>query len=320
MTEAAGMRRGSKGAAPASRRVTKNTAPKSRRGSATVTRAAAKKKAGGSRTGDGGHAVKGGRATEQSTDSASALLAGEPASRRALRSQGRKTMRKLLDAAMVVFSKRGYHSARVDDIVKGARTSHGTFYLYFSNKEDLLRALVAEAAELVASIDTALGEVGPDDEGWREVREWVERFSEAWVRYAPVLRAWTDLVMSDPELTEQAQVAAGDVANTLATRIADAGPLPGIDPGTAAEAVVAMVDRFHYLRQFAGEPVDAAALDTLATIVHTSLFGGTGRPETAASSTRARSRKAPDSGDGRARNADDVTTAGKTRSGQKRRS
>ena len=90
-----------------------------------------------------------------------AVVAGEPASKRALRSQGRKTMRKLLDAAMVVFARRGYHAARVDDIVKVARTSHGTFYLYFSNKEDLLRALVGEAGEVVAALDDALGPVGP---------------------------------------------------------------------------------------------------------------------------------------------------------------
>jgi AcrR family transcriptional regulator len=203
-----------------------------------------------------------------------AVVAGEPASKRALRTQGRKTMRKLLDAAMVVFARRGYHAARVDDIVKVARTSHGTFYLYFSNKEDLLRALVGEAGEVVASLDDALGPVGPDAAGWRELRVWMERFSEAWQRYAPVLRAWTDLVMSDPDLSAQAHAAAGGVANTLAARIDQAGPHPGIDPIAAAEAVVAMVDRFHQLRQFAGEPVDASALDTLTTMVHRALFGG----------------------------------------------
>jgi AcrR family transcriptional regulator len=201
-------------------------------------------------------------------------VAGEPASRRALRSQGRKTMRKLLDAAMVVFARRGYHAARVDDIVKLAKTSHGTFYLYFSNKEDLLRALAGEAGEVVAALDTALGPVGPNDQGWRELRRWMEGFSEAWQRYAPVLRAWTDLAMSDAELSAQGHAAAGGVARTLASRIAETGPQPGIDPNAAAEAVVAMVDRFHYLRQFAGEPVDASALDTLTTMVHRALFGG----------------------------------------------
>ena len=107
----------------------------------------------------------------------------------------------------------------------------------------------------------------------------MERFSEAWQRYAPVLRAWTDLVMSDTELGAQAHAAAGGVARTLAPRIDGAGPHPGIDPNAAAEAVVAMVDRFHQLRQFAGEPVDASALDTLTTMVHRGLFGGGPPPE-----------------------------------------
>ena len=220
--------------------------------------------------------------------------AGEPASKRALRTQGRKTMRKLLDAAMVVFARRGYHAARVDDIVKVARTSHGTFYLYFSNKEDLLRALVAEAGEVVASLDSALGSVAPDAQGWHELREWMGRFSEAWQRYAPVLRAWTDLVMSDSELSAQAHAAAGGVAAALAHRIAEAGPQRGIEPTTAAVAVVAMVDRFHQLQQFSGEPVDAVALDTLTTMVHRGLFGGGEPPATGdGAKARPRARRSP---------------------------
>jgi AcrR family transcriptional regulator len=205
-------------------------------------------------------------------------LAGGPASKRVLRTQGRRTMRKLLDAAMVVFAKRGYHAARVDDIVKLAKTSHGTFYLYFSNKEDLLRALVSEAGEVVSALDSALGPIGPGPDGWTSLRGWMERFSIEWQRYAPVLRAWTDLLMSDVQLTAQAHEAAAGVASTLATRIAEANPGPGIEPNAAAEAVIAMVDRFHYIRQFAGEPVDEEALDTLTTMVHKGAFNGTGPP------------------------------------------
>jgi hypothetical protein len=106
----------------------------------------------------------------------------------------------------------------------------------------------------------------------------MERFSDEWVRYAPVLRAWTDLIMSDVQLTEQAHVAATGVASTLAKRIAEGNPGPGIEPNAAAEAVIAMVDRFHYIRQFAGEPIDASALDTLTTMVHKAAFNGSGPP------------------------------------------
>ena len=206
-------------------------------------------------------------------------LAGGPASRRVLRTQGRRTMRKLLDAAMQVFASRGYHAARVDDIVKLANTSHGTFYLYFSNKEDLLRALVSEAGEVVGALDSALGPISSGPDGWVSLRGWMERFSLEWRRYAPVLRAWTDLLMSDVVLTAQAHEAAAGVASTLARRIAEAEPGPGIEPNAAAEAVIAMVDRFHYIRQFAGEPIDEEALDTLTTMVHKAVFNGTGPPD-----------------------------------------
>jgi AcrR family transcriptional regulator len=194
-------------------------------------------------------------------------------------------MRKLLDAAMEVFASRGYHAARVDDIVKLARTSHGTFYLYFSNKEDLLRALVTEAGEVVSELDSALGPIGPGSDGWISLRRWMERFSIEWQRFAPVLAAWTDLLMRDALLTEQAHELSTGVASTLARRIADANPGPGIEPNAAAEAVIAMVDRFHYIRQFAGEPVDDEALDTLTTMVHRGVFNGTGPPQRRAPKT-----------------------------------
>ena len=37
-------------------------------------------------------------------------------------------------------------------------------------------------------------------------------------------------------------------------------------------AVLAMLDRFHYLREFVGNPIDEDSLDTLTTIVHRALF------------------------------------------------
>ena len=55
------------------------------------------------------------------------------------------TRRQLLEAGAAVLPVRGYHDARVDDIVAAAGVSHGTFYRYFDNKDDFFRVL-AEAA------------------------------------------------------------------------------------------------------------------------------------------------------------------------------
>ena len=44
-----------------------------------------------------------------------------------------------------VLPARGYHDARVDDIVAAAGVSHGSFYRYFENKDDFFRVLAEEA-------------------------------------------------------------------------------------------------------------------------------------------------------------------------------
>ena len=90
------------------------------------------------------------------------VASGTPARHRELRAQGRATMQRLLDAGTHVFNQRGFPAARVDDIVRAARTSHGTFYLYFTNKEDLLAALAAKCAEEVAGLSRRIGAIDPE--------------------------------------------------------------------------------------------------------------------------------------------------------------
>jgi len=46
--------------------------------------------------------------------------------------------RVILEAAIRVFARYGYHHARVGEIARAAGVAEGTVYLYFRNKEDLL--------------------------------------------------------------------------------------------------------------------------------------------------------------------------------------
>jgi AcrR family transcriptional regulator len=201
---------------------------------------------------------------------------GAPASKRVLRSQGRRTMRKLLDAAMIAFDQRGYHATRVNDVVELAKTSHGTFYLYFSNKEDLLRALVTEAATEAQHLYDAL-RMAPEAGGppqWEDVHGWIRAYSELWLRYAPLFRAWTDLATIDPELIDVIRQTFTVMTAALAEQIGPDASGHIIDPEAAGMAVLAMLDRFHYLREFMGRPVDDAAIDTMTTMIYRALFDG----------------------------------------------
>jgi AcrR family transcriptional regulator len=199
---------------------------------------------------------------------------GGPASKRVLRTQGRRTMRKLLDAAMIAFDQRGYYDTRINDVVEIAQTSHGTFYLYFSNKEDLLRALVTEAGTYAVDLAAAVNR--PPEQGgtpqWSDVRGWIAAYSDLWIRYAPLFRAWTDLATIDPGLLDILRQNFTRMSDALERQIGTHAWDKDVDAQTASMAVLAMLDRFHYMREFLGQPVDVVALDTLATMVHRSLF------------------------------------------------
>jgi AcrR family transcriptional regulator len=198
---------------------------------------------------------------------------GKPAQRRSLGTRGKRTMRKLLDAAVAVFAAKGYHAARVDDIVKKAGTSHGTFYLYFANKEDLFRALTEDVAGQMIQLVDALDHLEPGPVGRAALREWLDLFSEMYDHYRPVVRAWTEIETDGTKLGRVGDRMFRDLGSSLAGRIRDSSARD-IDPEVASLALLAMVERFNYYVVSGQVTVDREeALDLLATILHDSLFG-----------------------------------------------
>ena len=201
---------------------------------------------------------------------------GGPAQTRELRARGKRTMRKLLDAGMEVFATRGYYAARVDDIVKLARTSHGTFYLYFANKEDLFRALAAEVSDEMAALADSMEPLTPDVEGRERLRDWIDRMATLYEKYGPVIRAWTEAEMGTHEFGRLGNDVLSRLTRAVGQRISRSGPRD-IDPVVASVAIVAMQERLNYYvlaRQVKISRVDL--VDTLARVTHASLFGAAG--------------------------------------------
>jgi AcrR family transcriptional regulator len=189
---------------------------------------------------------------------------------RELRAQGRKTMRKLLDAGMRVFADRGFHAARVDDIVRTARTSHGTFYLYFANKEELLRALAVECAQELDALAGGIGAITPDAAGAAELRRFLGEFFDTYRRYGPVIRAWMEGHVADREVSQLGVHAFTDIATTLARRMRDTG-----SPGDAATiaALMALLERAAYFLVSRRLDFDTETLlDTMTLVVHRGWF------------------------------------------------
>src|SRR5262249_30465178 len=61
------------------------------------------------------------------------------------RSNGSEDKRRLiLDAAVRVFARKGFHTCRVGDIAEEARVAHGLLYHYFRSKDEVLECIFKE--------------------------------------------------------------------------------------------------------------------------------------------------------------------------------
>ena len=66
--------------------------------------------------------------------------------------QAWKTKNKIYDAAMLLMQTYGVKQAAIEEICKKARVSVGSFYNYFSSKEDVLLSIVESADRYFANV------------------------------------------------------------------------------------------------------------------------------------------------------------------------
>ena len=77
----------------------------------------------------------------------------------------------LLSAALGLFVERGYAATRLEDVARRAGVSKGTLYLYFTNKEELFKAVVREhiVHAIGAAEQTVAGFDGPTAQLLRDI-------------------------------------------------------------------------------------------------------------------------------------------------------
>lgn len=155
-------------------------------------------------------------------------LAGEPTKNRDLRSRGKETVSRLLEAGQEVVVERGHDEARVDDIVDRAGLSHGTFYLYFRDREDLLHSLIRLVGRQLHPLGEQLRGV-PTAEA---LSSWIQEVIAHFDRHAEILRAARALSTDE---------AVADLAEPLAVWL---GRLPDAkNQGLAASMLLWHVER-----------------------------------------------------------------------------
>src|SRR5215467_7069017 len=80
--------------------------------------------------------------------------------------------RQIVDAAVAVFARRGYHATTVDDVAEAAGISKPMVYAYVGTKEELFVACMRrEGDRLVAAVTEAVDTGSTaDDRLWRGLR------------------------------------------------------------------------------------------------------------------------------------------------------
>ena len=177
----------------------------------------------------------------------------------------RAALRALVENGRDVFVQRGYHATRVDDLAAAAGVSHGVFYRYFENKNELAIVLTVRAMRSVS--DTFVGIPDLTTPNGPELRRWFRRYNAAQSGEAAMIRVWVDAALEDARMRSLSG-AALDWGRRRMVRILGGGGGGDVD----IEAVVMVA----LLGAFGSQPRSAAMVDAAATIVERGVIGGPG--------------------------------------------
>ena len=140
------------------------------------------------------------------------------------RSIAQEEKRKLiLDAAVRVFARSGYHGSRVGDIAEEAGVAHGLLYHYFSSKEQVLQTIFrenwGELLERFRAVEEADEPAGEKLEGIAKI------LLRTWRNDPDLVTVMVREVARSPQL--QAQVEEVREAFTIVQRVIEQGQADG---------------------------------------------------------------------------------------------
>lgn len=143
--------------------------------------------------------------------------------------------RQILDAAVRVFARKGFHTSRVGDIAEEAGVAHGLLYHYFASKDEVLETVFRENwAVLLERIHAVEGTDAPAREQLRHVAAILLR---TWLHEPDVVRVLVREIARSPEVQERI----GELTKPIGSirRIIERGQASGelradVDPTLAA--------------------------------------------------------------------------------------
>lgn len=127
-----------------------------------------------------------------------------------------ETRREILDAALDCFAEHGYHATGIGDIAERVGVAHGTFYLYFENKRDLVDKVLDD---LTVRITHAIADTPAESaDSLDDYKRQTERITDS----------LTAVITDDPRAARFLLLHASAVDQAMANRVFDL-----VEAGTA---------------------------------------------------------------------------------------
>jgi AcrR family transcriptional regulator len=118
--------------------------------------------------------------------------------------------RELLDAAVRVFARKGFHASRVGDIAEEAGVAHGLLYHYFRSKDEVLEEIFRETWEALQADTERVGSASVP------LREQLRRFARiylgSWLVTPDLVHLLVREVARAPEVGERVVQIRGTLA------------------------------------------------------------------------------------------------------------
>jgi TetR/AcrR family transcriptional regulator, fatty acid metabolism regulator protein len=160
------------------------------------------------------------------------------------RSTGVEEKRRLiLDAAVRVFARKGFHQSRVGDIAREAGVAHGLLYHYFDSKDQLLETVFRENWSVLLDRIRAVEET--DEPAADQLRHVAAILLRTWRHEPDVVRVVVREIARSPEVQERI----GELVEPVGSirRLVERGQERGefradLDPGLAASIFYGGVD------------------------------------------------------------------------------
>lgn len=179
------------------------------------------------------------------------------------------TRERILDSALNLFSRKGYHDTRMDEIVEESETSKGAIYFHFPSKERLFLALMDQFASL---LERRIREaIEQEDEGMQRVRAALTACLDTFGKYRLPAKIMLVQAVGLGAIFEKKRLEVNDhFANLIRTYLDEAikvGDISPVDTEIVSHAWMGAIYSVVIRWVYTGEPEPERILSTLLPLL-----------------------------------------------------